>query len=246
MKSTQKIYIGTSGWQYGHWKGVFYPPDLKYSEWLSYYCKHFSTLEINVTFYRDVRISTFKKWYALTPDDFLFSLKLSRQITHFKRLRVDKELIDKFLEKSASLKDKLGILLIQLPPGLKFEENLVKDFLSMLDKKYKYTIEVRNKTFINDNFFNILKENNIALCIADSAKRYPYYETVTADFVYIRLHGSQILYASEYTEKELAEWAHKIKSWNKTTFVYFDNDFMGYAVKNALKLKQILTYTLQA
>jgi Uncharacterized conserved protein len=116
----------------------------------------------------------------------------------------------------------------------------------MLDKKYKYTIEVRNKTFINDNFFNILKENNIALCIADSAKRYPYYETVTADFVYIRLHGSQILYASEYTEKELAEWAHKIKSWNKTTFVYFDNDFMGYAVKNALKLKQILTYTLQA
>jgi Uncharacterized conserved protein len=117
MKSTLKIYIGTSGWQYGHWKGVFYPPNLKYSEWLSYYCKHFSTLEINVTFYRDVRISTFKKWYALTPDDFLFSLKLSRQITHFKRLRVDKELIDKFLEKSASLIDKLGIFSFSLPPA---------------------------------------------------------------------------------------------------------------------------------
>ncbi|WP_353685584.1 DUF72 domain-containing protein [Thermodesulfovibrio sp. 3462-1] len=234
-------YIGTSGWQYGHWKGIFYPEQLRYSEWLSYYCRHFSTVEINVTFYRDVRPSTFQKWYTLTPEDFLFSVKLSRQITHFKRLRVDKNLLNSFIEKYASLKEKLGIILIQLPPGLKFDESLFNDFVSLIDKKYRYAIEVRNKTFINDNFFEILKQNNIAFCIADSAGRFPYYEAITANFVYVRLHGSQRLYASEYTDEELRQWAQKLKVWNKPSFFYFDNDFLGYAVKNALRLKELLT-----
>lgn len=243
MKLNQAIYIGTSGWQYGHWRGIFYPTDLKYSDWLLYYCKHFSTLEINVTFYRDVRPSTFQKWYSQTPENFLFSIKLSRQITHFKKLRINRDLIDSFLNKVNFFKEKLGIILIQLPPSLKFEENLIKDFISLLDKSYKYTIEPRNISFLNDKFYNILKENNIALCVADSAGRYPYFEEITADFIYIRLHGSQRLYASDYTDEELIKWAQKIKAWNKTTFVYFDNDFMGYAVKNALKLKEIFTYT---
>ncbi|MCS7214839.1 MAG: DUF72 domain-containing protein [Thermodesulfovibrio sp.] len=236
-------YIGTSGWQYGHWKGIFYPEGLKYSDWLNYYCKYLSTVEINVTFYRDVKPSTFQRWYSLTKEDFIFSVKLSRQITHFKRLKVDKALIDEFLNKYSNLKEKLGVILIQLPPGLKFDRFLVDKFLYLLDKKYKYTIEVRNKTFISDIFFEMLKLNNIAFCIADSAGRFPYYETITADFVYIRLHGSQKLYASEYTDKELGEWADKIKSWNKTTYIYFDNDYRGYAVKNALKLKELLNHS---
>lgn len=236
-------YIGTSGWQYGHWKGIFYPEELKYSEWLPYYCRYFSTVEINVTFYRDVRPSTFQKWYTLTPEDFLFSVKLSRQITHFKRLKVNKDLVISFIEKYATLREKLGIILIQLPPGLKFDSKLVDDFISLLDKTYKYTIEVRNKTFINDNFFSILKQNNIAFCIADSAGRFPYYEAITADFVYVRLHGSQRLYASEYTDEELRMWAQKLKIWNKPAYIYFDNDFLGYAVKNALRLKELVTDT---
>lgn len=236
-------YIGTSGWQNGHWKGVFYPEKLKYSEWLYYYCKHFSTVEINVTFYRDVKSSTFQKWYNLTSEDFLFSVKLSRQITHFKKLKIDKTVIDYFLKTYSNLKEKLGVILIQLPPGLKFDRALVDNFISMLDKTYKYTIEVRNKTFINDIFFEILKLNNIAFCIADSAGRFPYYEIVTADFIYVRLHGSQRLYASEYTDEELNEWAQKLRIWNKPAYIYFDNDYMGYAVKNALKLKRLLTDT---
>jgi len=234
-------YIGTSGWQYGHWKGIFYPEELKYSEWLSYYCKHFSTVEINVTFYRDVRASTFQKWYHLTPEDFQFSVKLSRQITHFKKLKIEKGVIESFIQKYSTLKEKLGVILIQLPPGLKFDEKLIDDFISILDKTYKYTIEVRNKTFIHDKFFEILKRNNIAFCIADSAGRFPYYEAVTADFVYVRLHGSKRLYASEYTDEELKEWSQKISTWNKPAYIYFDNDYMGYAVKNALKLKELLT-----
>lgn len=235
-----KYYIGTSGWQYGHWKGVFYPEKLKYSEWLSYYCKHLSTVEVNVTFYRDVRTSTFQKWYCLSPDKFLFSLKLSRQVTHFKKLKVDKILIDSFIEKYSTLKEKLAVILIQLPPSLKFDKSLIHDFSSMLNKNYKYSIEVRNKTFIDDSFFELLKQNNIAFCIADSAGRFPYYEAITVDFVYIRLHGSQRLYASEYTDEELMQWANKIKKWDKITYVYFDNDYMGYAVKNALRLKELL------
>jgi uncharacterized protein YecE (DUF72 family) len=233
------IFIGTSGWQHGHWKGIFYPEELKYSDWLYYYCKYFSTVEVNVTFYRDVKVSTFQKWYQLTPENFQFSVKLSRQITHFKKLKVNKDLIS-FIQKYSTFKDKLGIILIQLPPGLKFDVNLITDFINMLDKKYKYTIEVRNKTFINDNFFEILKQNNIAFCIADSAGKFPYYEIITANFIYVRLHGSQRLYASDYSDEELTEWSNKIKIWDKDTYIYFDNDYMGYAVKNALKIKKLL------
>ncbi len=123
---------------------------------------------------------------------------------------------------------------------LEFDEKLLKDFTSMLNKNFKYAIEVRNKTFIDDRFFDILKKENIAFCIADSAGRYPYYEAITSDFVYIRLHGSKKLYTSEYTEKELSEWAIKIKNWKMPTFIYFDNDFKGFAVKNALQLRNYL------
>ncbi|MCX7988240.1 MAG: DUF72 domain-containing protein [Thermodesulfovibrio sp.] len=236
-----KFFVGTSGWQYGHWKGIFYPPDLKYSEWLQFYSKNFLTVEINVTFYRDVRSSTFQQWYSKVNRDFIFSLKMTRNITHFKRLRIDKETIDRFIERVSFLREKLGVILIQLPPSLKFDESLINEFCQFLDKKYSYAIEVRNKTFINDNFFIILQRENIAFCIADSAGRYPYYEAITADFVYIRLHGSQRLYASEYTDEELLEWAKKLKNWNRLSYIYFDNDYMGYAIKNALKLKKLLT-----
>ncbi len=236
-----KFFVGTSGWQYVHWRGIFYPNDLSYKEWLNFYSKHFLTVELNVTFYRNVKPSTFAKWYDAVDENFLFSLKLSRQITHFQRLKVDKSILDSFIERASSLREKIGVILIQLPPSLKFDEVLIKDFFSLLDKKYKYAIEIRNKTFINDIFFHILEKENIAFCIADSAGRYPYHEALTANFIYLRLHGSQRLYASEYSEAELQAWAEKIKFWNKLTYIYFDNDYMGYAVKNALRLKELLT-----
>lgn len=240
LQGRLKIFVGTSGWQYSHWKEIFYPHNLRYSEWLIFYSNHFNTVEINVTFYRDVRISTFQKWYLSVNRDFIFSLKLSRQITHFKRLKVEKDILDSFIERASALKEKLGVILIQLPPSLKFDRDLIDEFFCLLDKRFNYAIEVRNNTFINDGFFQNLKKNNIAFCIADSAGRYPYYEVITADFVYIRLHGSQRLYASEYSEEELAKWAEKIKNWGKITYVYFDNDYKGYAVKNALRLKELL------
>lgn len=236
-----KFHIGTSGWQYWHWRKIIYPEGLKSSDWLNFYSNHFSTVEINVTFYREVRKSTFERWYKQVRSDFLFSVKMSRNITHFKRLRVDKSTVDHFLSGVSNLKDKLGVILIQLPPSFRFESSVIEDFFGLLNHGHKYAIEVRNKTFLNDDFLNILKYNNIALCIADSAGRYPYLEALTSDFVYVRLHGSEKLYASNYSEEELQRWAEKIKNWNKLTFVYFDNDFSGFAFKNALRLKELLT-----
>ncbi|MEO0249488.1 MAG: DUF72 domain-containing protein [candidate division WOR-3 bacterium] len=233
-------FVGTSGWQYGHWRGLFYPEDLKSKDWLRFYTEHLDTLELNVTFYRQVRQSTFQKWYDGTPPGFVFSVKMSRYITHISRLRVETESVNRFLEDVRALKEKLGVILIQLPPSLKFDSTLMADFFALLDPALKYTIEARNKTFVSDDFFSMLRERNIAWCIAESAGRYPYSESVTASFVYLRLHGRTELYASNYSDEELKAMADKIYGWGRDTYIYFDNDFGGYAVRNALTLKQLL------
>lgn len=234
------FYVGTSGWQYSHWRGVFYPEDLKSQDWLRFYTEHLNTLELNVTFYRQVRQSTFQKWYEATPPAFVFSVKMSRFITHIKRLRVEAESVERFCADVRVLKEKLGVILIQLPPSLKFDSTLMADFFALLDPALKYTIEARNKTFISDDFFAMLTDRNIAWCIAESAGRYPYSEAVTASFVYLRLHGRTELYASNYSDDELTVMAGKIRGWDRDTYVYFDNDFGGYAVRNALTLKHLL------
>jgi len=236
-----ECHIGTSGWQYKHWKGIFYPQGLKNTDWLSFYAQYFETLEVNVTFYRNVNPSTYEKWYSTVPENFLFSVKMSKFITHIKRLKVDSTSVNRFTESVHGLKEKLSVVLIQLSPGLKFDEYLIRDFFALLDKKLCYTVEARDRSFVNDKFFSILEENGVAWCIADSAGRYPYHETVTASFVYMRLHGSQGLYASDYSDDELKLWKDKILNWNKNTFVYFDNDFYGYAIKNAQKLRQLFS-----
>lgn len=244
VDSTERtnFFVGTSGWNYPHWRKIIYPDNLKTSEWLSFYSSYFQTTEVNVTFYRDVRKSTFERWFTQVGDNFLFSVKMPRIITHYKRLNSDKGTITKFLHSISPLKEKLGAILIQLPPSLKFDRELFKRFFELLDFRYRYAIEVRNKTFFDESFLNILKTYNIALCIADSAKRYPYFEDITADFIYVRLHGSERLYASEYSEEELNTWAQKIQKWNRPSFIYFNNDLSGYAFKNALRLKELLTF----
>ena len=238
---TQPSYfVGTSGWQYSHWKGIFYPEDVKTKNWLRFYTEHLDTLELNVTFYRQVRQSTFQKWYDEVPSSFLFSVKMSRFITHLKRLRVEAESINRFLEDVRVLKEKLGVILIQLPPSLKFDRLLMTDFFALLDPALRYTVEARNKSFISDDFFSMLREQNISWCIAESAGRYPYDEAVTASFVYLRLHGRTELYASSYSDDELKVMRDKIHDWGRDTYVYFDNDFGGFAVRNALTLKHLL------
>lgn len=233
-------FIGTSGWNYDHWRGPFYPQGYPKAKWLDYYIKVFETVEVNATFYRQLRADTFDKWRIVTPEDFVFSIKANRYITHIKRLKEIDDTLAILFSSAHLLQRKLGPVLFQLPPSLTFDASLLEDFLSLLPAGHRYTIEARHKSWVSDNTLSALAGHNIAWCIADTAGRYPYLEAVTADFVYLRLHGSKKLYASEYTAHELNQWADKIRTWGHDAYVYFDNDYMGYAPKNALELKKLL------
>lgn len=237
-----KNYIGTSGYGYSHWKGVFYPEELPYREFFSYYTKFFDTVELNNTFYHIPRESTIEKWDKGSPENFIFSIKANKSITHIKRLKNAENSLKLFESRIAALQEKIGVILFQLPPSFKKDLSLLKDFLTMLNPKWKYTFEFRHKSWFTDETYSILKEKNIALCISDTP-RYPYEEVITANYTYIRLHGHTVLYASDYSNEALGEYAEKIRKWNEkgiTAYVYFDNDYYGYAVKNALYLKKIL------
>ena len=249
----KKIYIGTSGWIYSHWDGIFYPKKLNSQEKLKFYSKHFLTAEINYSFYHLPKVSTYQKWYLLTPKNFLFAPKVSRFITHIKRLKGVKLAFKTFFENALTLKEKLGPFLIQLPPSFKFnEENFkrLKEFFEYLkklrekNKKYHifYALEIRNKTFDNKKFFDLLKKYNLALVISDSSRWIKIEKPELADFIYIRFHGPDKLFASKYSKEYLKNYAQKIKKWSqkKLVFVYFNNDFSGFALENAKDLIKML------
>ena len=205
------VKVGTSGWSYPHWRCVFYPERLPQKRWLEFYARHFSTVEINSTFYGRPSASTLTKWVQSTPEGFLFSVKASRFITHIKRLQNVEDFLKRFYKDISLLKNKLGVLLFQLPPNLGFNRERLENFLSQLDPSLLHTIEVRHESFHCNEFFSLLRKHNVAFCISDTAGCYPSldYQT-TADFLYIRLHGSQALYASNYSHKELLKWATQL------------------------------------
>ena len=249
-----ELYVGTSGWVYSDWQGIFYPEDLPSKNKLKYLSNSFKTTEINYSFYHLPRPSTYQKWYSETPADFIFAVKASRFITHIKRLSGVKEAWKQFLENTLNLKEKLGPILFQFPPSFKAtKENIerLKNFLIILRGRIsnrgrasvglRYAFEFRDKSWCDKNVYNLLKKYNVAWVIANSPS-YPKAEEVTANFVYIRMHGPQILFASKYTKKELSSLAQKIKKWlkqDKDVFVYFNNDFQGYAIENAKELLKL-------
>jgi len=232
--------IGTSGWSYSHWKEIFYPPHIIESKWLCFYSEHFDTVEVNATFYRIPNPKIFNNWYQKTPNNFIWAVKGSKFITHTRRLKDSKEPLLKLYTAVERLKEKLGIILFQLPPSLSFDRGLFLSFCENLDNAHQHAIEIRHPSWIDTLVFEILKEYNIAFCLSDTAGRYPYHEVITADFIYVRLHGSKKLYVSEYSEDELQDWAKKIRNWGMPTYIYFDNDAKGFAIKNAKRLKEIL------
>lgn len=240
MERGISIRIGTSGWTYKHWQTIFYPDKWPKSRWLEYYVRHFDTVELNASFYRLPNPTTFQNWKTKTPDNFLWAVKASKFITHTKRLQNTAEPLDRLYSLTAGLGEKLGVILFQLPPTLPFDEKIFRDFCESLDPKVRHALEIRHPSWINNQAFGILTEFNIALCVSDTAGRYPSSEIITADFAYIRLHGSRKLYASEYSEEELRTWAEKVDAWNKDAFIFFDNDYEGHAVKNAKRLKEML------
>ncbi|MFN3605522.1 MAG: DUF72 domain-containing protein, partial [Leptonema sp. (in: bacteria)] len=199
-----KIYIGTSGWQYYHWYNKFYPQNLKSKDFLSFYSKHFKTVEVNTSFYHFTKESTFKNWLSQVPKNFLFSIKLHRLFTHFRRLKLnkdDKRILKETITSYKILGKNLGVILIQLPPGLKKDIKLLKIFLKKLKnlvKDLKLAIEFRHQSWLNEEVYKILKENKIAFVISDSP-RWPTEIVKTTDFVYIRFHGKPKLFASKYS-----------------------------------------------
>jgi uncharacterized protein YecE (DUF72 family) len=255
-----KIYIGTSGYIYPHWEGIFYPENWPKTKKLEYYCRHFDTVELNNTFYRLPGEKVFEGWRKRTPKDFIFAVKVSRFITHVKKLVDCKEPWRIFLKRALTLKEKLGPLLFQLPPLLKADLKKLKDFLNLitqpLDRLFtkplsysitqplRFAFEFRNELWCNEEIYNLLKEKNCSWVIVYSPS-WPKVYQVTADFVYVRMHGSKILFGSKYLKKELENLTQRIKKWKKQNldvYVYFNNDANGYDVENAkelLKLCQI-------
>jgi len=243
-----RCFVGTSGWNYEHWSGgVFYPAGLKRPDWFRHYCRHFRSVEINNSFYRLPEKSVFQKWHDASPDDFTFAVKASRFITHMKKLAQPGDHIPLFLENAAGLGEKLGILLFQLPPYWKFNPDRLSAFSCFIARQnilpgLRSALEIRHRSWYCEPCFELLKEYNISLALTDWPEM-PVAGPLTADFVFIRRHGPESLYASEYPASFLKREARQIHVWlaeGKEVFIYFNNDAFGYAVKNALTLREYL------
>jgi uncharacterized protein YecE (DUF72 family) len=237
-----KYYVGCSGWHYEHWRGLYYPRDLPKPKWLSFYAQQFDTVELNNSFYRLPSEKAFKTWQDSTPGNFIFAVKVSRFITHVRRLRNVGAAVEDLLSRAASLKEKLGPLLYQLPPSMKRNDELLESFLYTLPSEYQHVIEFRQKSWIDERVFDILRRHSVGLCVFDM----PGFScplVATSDFAYIRFHGSEGLYSSSYSDEELAQWAQRIARLGETvkvSYIYFNNDAEAFAVGNAIKLKNLL------
>lgn len=243
------IYIGTSGWAHKEWGKKFFPKEVTHKKQLAYLADHFNTVEVNATFYRNQTEETFKKWVSETPDDFVFAVKVSRYITHIKRLKKFDPYWKRFAEPTRGLGKKRGPFLVQLPPswdGREENRERLNAFLGTARKVAKgarFAVELRHKDCFSEEMFTVLRKHNAALVIANSAK-YPNPPVVeTADFGYFRLHGPRKLFASSYRDDELREQAKQMRKFirgGKDLFVYFNNDMHAYAPANAKLLQKLL------
>jgi uncharacterized protein YecE (DUF72 family) len=266
------IRIGISGWRYEPWRGVFYPEGLPQRRELEFCADHFPTLEINGSFYSLQRPEYYQAWHDETPPGFVFAVKGSRYITHLLRLNnVEKPLANFFASGILNLREKLGPLLWQFPPQFAYRRERLEPFLEQLPldteaalalarrrdarmtgrarlaidakRTLRHALEIRHPSFMNDDFVSLLRKYRVGLVVADTAGKWPKLFDVTADFVYVRLHGDIRIYTSGYSERALAPWARRIRAWAKNgrdVYVYFDNDVKVRAPFDALNLMRQL------
>lgn len=266
------VRIGTSGWLYPPWRGVFYPPKLPHRAELAYLSSQLNSVEINGTFYSLQQVASFRRWHEQTPDDFTFAVKGPRFITHMKKLAgVETPLANFFASGVLALGAKLGPFLWQLPPTLGFDAARLAAFFARLprstgeaawlarrhdermkgrslvsadiDLPIRHALEVRHSSFKTPEFAGLLRENAVAVVVADTAGRWPMLRDVTADFVYVRLHGDVELYASGYTDAALDIWAAAVREWTMAGLdvqVHFDNDVKVRAPFDAIGLTERL------
>jgi uncharacterized protein YecE (DUF72 family) len=289
------LRVGISGWRYEPWRGVFYPSDLPHRAELAYASHKFSTIEINGSFYSLQRPEFYARWYDETPPGFIFSVKGPRFVTHMLKLRnIEAALANFFASGVANLRDKLGPFLWQLPPMLGFDAERLERFFALLprdtdqaaslarrrnekvrgrarlaygdNRPLRHALEVRHPSFVDPAFVALLRRHRIALVVADTAGKWPLAEDVTADFIYMRLHGDKKIYVSGYTPAALGRWAERIRRWKeggepddarciapgrppprrrRDVYCYFDNDAKVKAPRDAERLTRLLARDVQ-
>jgi uncharacterized protein YecE (DUF72 family) len=246
-----KAYIGTSGFYYSSWIGDFYPSDIKKEDLLPYYQKKFSTVEINSSFYHIPREKTIENWKSKVSRDFIFVFKASKIITHLKKFNVDRDILQKVLSplRIFSSKEPEHIILFQTPGNIKANKEKLTHLLTLLPKTFLYAFEFRHETWFSQEIYDILKKYNCAVVLSDSPikangeRLWPLHDVDTANFTYIRFHGSEKLYYSSYTNAELSSYANSIRqktAKGMNVYAYFNNDAGGFATKNALSLEQLV------
>ena len=242
MNSRGLIHVGTSGWHYDHWRERFYPDFLGKDQYLAYYAERFGTVEINNTFYQLPEEQTVRNWRDAVPAGFLFAVKASRYITHYRKLKDPEEPVARALGRVEELGGKLGPVLFQLPPNWRFNERRLRSFLEALPEGHRYAFEFRDASWFDDKAFRALEERGAALCIYDLGGQVSP-EEVTADFVYVRFHGPAARYKGHYRTAELRRWAKAFSEWagrGLAVYAYFNNDQEGHAVRDARELLSIL------
>jgi uncharacterized protein YecE (DUF72 family) len=242
-----RLHLGTSGYVYPHWRRRFYPAGLPPREWLPYYARHFSTVELNNPFYRLPSKAAFRAWRAQAGDDFVFAVKASRFLTHLKRLKAPGPPLDRLFRRVRPLGPTLGPVLFQLPAQFHADLARLGRFLRAVDRQrllpgVRATLEVRHPSWLAPEMFDLLRKSNVALCFHD-AQTQPVTAPVTADFVYIRRHGTAPDYHGAYSDAMLAADADRIAGWlgeGLDVYVYFNNDGGGAAVRDAFRLRERL------
>lgn len=241
INQADRIYIGTSGWDYPGWRSLFYPDDLPKEDWLAYYTQHFRTLEINHSFYQLPKKDTLVQWRSHVPDGFQFAIKASRYITHNKNLKDSEEPVANFMDRVMALEDALGPILFQLPPNWHCNPERLKQFLKILPEGFEYSFEFRDRTWHCPEIYDLLTQHGAAFCIFD-LRQQPSEPIITADHIYIRLHGPNTEpYTGHYPPEALACWVDTFAIWSqqgKRIYCYFNNDKDGCAPQDALALQE--------
>ena len=236
-----RVRVGCSGWQYRHWRGRFYPPDLPQARWLEYYVERFDTVELNNSFYRLPDAETFAAWEHRLPSRFVMAVKASRYLTHLRRLRDPAQPLERLWSRAERLRDHLGPMLYQLPPRWRRDPARLADFLAALPKR-RQAIEFRDPDWYAPEIDELLARRGVARCLHDmpgsASPRKP-----VGPFIYLRFHGQGQRYGGAYSAQLLTGWADRLAGWARDglpAYVYFNNDVGGHAVRDAARLRELL------
>jgi uncharacterized protein YecE (DUF72 family) len=249
MAKHGQLRIGTSGWIYSHWRGVFYPADLPTQRWLSFYAEHFSTVEVNNTFYRLPSAETFMEWRRQAPTGFVYAVKASRYLTHLKKLKDPAEPVERIVGRAGHLGPHLGPILYQLPPRWRCDVTRLRQFIAHLPTKLNHVFEFRDPSWCNEEVRFLLAQTGMSFCIHDM-RGFQCPAWTTGPLVYIRFHGpTDLKYAGRYGQAQLRTWADRIRDFlssGRDVYVYFNNDDQGHAVTDARELITLLQDELVA